>query len=95
MSIETAQPLLADKYYRWVVVAYRSGAEFLPKYLVEEMNRIFGQPVARGRGLAAWKIPEVEVDAEELDAWRVEHLKRVKELTVTNGAAPNSGPQIR
>ena len=22
MSIETAQPLLADKYYRWVVVAY-------------------------------------------------------------------------
>jgi hypothetical protein len=87
--------IVHDAGFRWVVVAYRSGAEFLPKLLVEEMNRVFGQPVARGRGLAAWKIPEVEVDPEELDAWRVEHLKRVKELTVTNGAAPNSGPQIR
>lgn len=87
--------IVHDAGFRWVVVAYRSGAEFLPKYLVEEMNKVFGPPITRGRGLAAWKIPEVTVDPEELDAWRVEHLKRVKELTVTNGAAPNSGPQIR
>ena len=59
---------------------------------VEEMNRIFGQPVARAWA-AAWKIPEVEVDDEELDAWRGAFASR--ELTVTNGAAPNSGPQIR
>lgn len=83
--------IVRDAGFGYVVVSYRSGAEYLPKALVMELNKLLGQPVAQGRGLAAWKVPAVPVTKDELDAWRVEHLKRVKQLAVTNGAAP--GPQ--
>lgn len=87
--------IVRDAGFKWVVVAYRSGAEYLPKGLVQEMNRVFGQPVVTGRGLAAWPIPDVEVDEQELDAWRVEHLKKVKALTVSNGASSGPPQQLR
>ncbi len=83
--------IVRDAGFGWVVVSYRSGAEYLPRALVMEMNKLFGQPVVQGRGLAAWKVPQVQVTDAELQAWRVEHLKRVKQLSVSNGSTP--GPQ--
>jgi len=83
-----------DAGFRWVMVTYRTGAEFLPKTLVSELNRVCGQPVVKGRGIGVWALPEVDVDPAQVAEWQAAHMGKVDKLDRSNaGGAP--GPQLQ
>ena len=79
--------------FRWVMVTYRTGNEFLPKLLVAELNRVCGEAVVKGRGIGVWELPEVDVDPEQVAEWHEAHMLKVDKLVQTSaGGAP--GPQL-
>ena len=83
-----------DAGFRWVLVSYRSGSEYLPQRLTKELTRVCGEPVIESRGLAVWAIPEVEVDSALVAEWQAEHLESVGLLD--RGNAPGApGPQLQ
>ena len=75
-----------DAGFRWVLVSYRSGAEFLPQRLTKELTRVCGEPVIESRGIVVWALPEVEADPVQVAEWQAEHLKSVGVLGGGNAA---------
>ncbi len=86
--------LARDAGFRWIVVAYRSGAEQLPVGLTSGLGRLCGAPLVLGSGLGVWALPEVTVSDAELETWRQEHLAEVDKLRATSGPTAQ-GPQVR
>ena len=81
--------ILQDAGFGWIVVGYRSGRERMPDSIVNALTQFCGEPVARGPGLGAWKLPEVSYTPEELAAWKAEHEVAVQSLTrMTPGMGP-------
>ena len=86
--------LAQDAGFRWIMVTYRTGNEFLPKTLVAELDRVCGKAVVKGRGIGVWKLPEVEVDSAQLAEWQEAHAARIAQGSRTN-AAGAPGPQLQ
>ena len=81
--------ILRDAGFGWMVVSYRTGDERIPPAMVAGMSGIFGDPVATGPGLAAWRIPDVEATDEERAAWREAHRASITHSVLTT---PGMGP---
>jgi len=61
--------------FRWILVSYRSGNEAVPAHIVDELTRFAGAPVALGRGLAVWELPESQATPEDTARWLDQHQK--------------------
>lgn len=59
--------------FRWILVSYRSGNEAVPAHIVDELTRFAGPPVAKGRGLAVWELPESTASEEQTQQWLEQH----------------------
>ena len=81
--------VLQDAGFGWVVVGYRNGAERMPQGMIEAMQQICGDPVAKGAGIAAWKLPEVTYTEEELAFWKEQHELMMKAISLK---MPGMGP---
>ena len=65
--------VLRDAGFRWILVSYRSGNEAVPAHIVGELTKFAGPPVAQGRGLAVWELPESTASAELTGTWSEQH----------------------
>ena len=79
--------------FRWILVSYRSGNEAVPPHVVSELTRFAGPPVALGRGLAVWELPESTLPAEE--AARLHELHRAWTLDNVDQHGRQQGPQLQ
>ena len=82
--------VLRDAGFEWVLVSYRSGREAMPVDLVSQMNQLCGEAVINSRGLAVWKLPEVNHSDEELAEWKVQHAAAMMQLSRMD---PGMGPR--
>jgi hypothetical protein len=80
--------------FRWVMVTYRTGNEFLPTLLVSELNRVCGEAVVKGRGIGVWELPEVDVEPEQIAEWHEAHMAKVDTL-LQRSSAGAPGPQLK
>ncbi|RME25337.1 MAG: hypothetical protein D6798_09215 [Deltaproteobacteria bacterium] len=84
--------LLRDAGFGWLIVSYRTGLAPIPAYVRRTLDEMCGPPTLTGPGIAAWRIPDVEVSEEQLAAWRAEHDAAIAELTSLSSGL---GPQLR
>ena len=85
--------VLQDADFRWLVVTYRGGRERIPKVLSDEVTRVMGPPVAAGPGVAAWRLPTVEVSESQLRQYKAIHQEVMdKKAAASRGSF---GPPLR
>ena len=87
--------LLQEAGFRWIVVSFRYGDESLPPGIVAALDQLCGPAVAEGRGLGAWRLPEVAFSAEELAEWQAAHARGMStsaRMTPGMGPPPESPP---
>jgi hypothetical protein len=82
--------VLRDAGFGWILVSYRYGAERMPEGISQALTQLLGPPVATGAGMGAWAIPAVDVAPPEIEAWRVAHMQKVRELI--DSERPQMGP---
>lgn len=82
--------VLEDAGFGYVLVSYRSGREALPGDLVSQLTMMCGEPVVAARGLAMWKLPEVQYTDEELADWKVQHAETMLQMSRMD---PGMGPR--
>lgn len=65
--------LMRDAGFRWLVLTWRAGSVRLPAKLADAVQGVFGPAVVYGNGVAAWRIPDVELPADQLAKLRAQH----------------------
>jgi len=85
--------ILRDVGFGWILVTYRNGEEQIPSGIQQELTRVLGgPPVAMGAGMAAWALPELPFTQVEIDRWRIEQQKALRDAA----QRPESmGPPLR
>jgi hypothetical protein len=81
--------ILQDAGFGWIVVGYRNGDERMPEGIITALNSLCGEYVARGKGIAAWKLPVVTYTEEELELWKQQHELMMEAL---QRMMPGMGP---